>query len=46
MTTIDVDDHPSAEVDLYSPEVVADPFTTLDGLRRRAAAVHVPLHDF
>lgn len=44
MTTTAVQEQADADLDLFSPELVAEPFEALDALREQAAVVYMPRH--
>lgn len=46
MTTTLDGEHADADLDLFSPDLVAEPFAALDDLRGRSAAVYMAKHDF
>ncbi|MEJ7648820.1 MAG: cytochrome P450 [Nakamurella sp.] len=46
MTTSTVAEHGDPEPDLFSAELVAEPFAALDDLRRQSAAVYLANYDF
>lgn len=39
-------DTPTTDLDLFAPEIVADPFPTLTALREQSPAVYSTVHDF